>query len=53
MEPAWNAPTKLTQIEQGAVHIWRVNLDLPALDVRYLEERLSTDEKIRAGRFRF
>jgi len=53
MELAWNAPTKLTQIEKGAVHIWRVNLDLPALDVRHLEEKLSTDEKIRARRFRF
>ncbi len=51
MEPAWNPPTRLTQIEKGAVHIWRVNLDLPALG--HLEEKLSLDEKIRAGRFRF
>ncbi len=53
MEPTWNPPTRLTQIGKGAVHIWRVNLDLPALDVRHLEEKLSLDEKIRAGRFRF
>jgi 4'-phosphopantetheinyl transferase len=53
MEPTWNALTKLNQIEKGTVHIWRVHLDLPTLGVRHLEEKLSMDEKIRAGRFRF
>ncbi len=53
MELVWNAPTKPTQIEKGAVHIWRANLDLPTHDFRHLEEKLSIDEKIRAERLRF
>jgi 4'-phosphopantetheinyl transferase len=53
MEPVWNAPIKITQIQKGAIHIWRASLDLPSRDVRRLEEKLSVDERIKAERFRF
>ncbi len=35
----------------GEVHVWRVPLDCPPLEIRRLTELLSADERERAGRF--
>jgi 4'-phosphopantetheinyl transferase len=53
MEPLWSAPNKQTQINKGAVHIWRATLDLSSRDIRFFDENLSIDERIKAGHFRF
>jgi len=45
-------PTHLN-LSKKAVHIWRAALDLPGRRVEALQEKLSTDERMRAERFHF
>ncbi|MCE5301501.1 MAG: 4'-phosphopantetheinyl transferase superfamily protein [Planctomycetaceae bacterium] len=38
-------------LSPGALHVWRVRLDLPSDEVQRLSDRLSNDERCRAKRF--
>lgn len=50
---AWPPPPRDLVLAPGDVHVWRIELDLPADDVAALHDRvLSPDERARAARFR-
>jgi 4'-phosphopantetheinyl transferase len=53
MAAAWLLPPPSLTLAPGTVHVWRAPLDRPADECRRLGESLSTDERERAGRFRF
>ncbi|MGB7439967.1 MAG: 4'-phosphopantetheinyl transferase superfamily protein [Coleofasciculaceae cyanobacterium] len=46
------APSDLELLSQD-IHIWRADLDLPAIKIEELRQTLSVDEQERADRFRF
>ncbi|MBD2438546.1 4'-phosphopantetheinyl transferase HetI [Nostoc sp. FACHB-110] len=47
-----SAPTDLTLLADE-VHVWRINLDIPKLQLENLAATLSSDELARANRFHF
>ena len=49
----WCAPPSKVVRPAGAVHVWRAELDLEPVSLRRLGQNLSTDERVRAARFRF
>lgn len=51
--PLWNSPSETPILSDDDVHVWRASLDPPASVVERLERTLATDERERAGRFRF
>ena len=53
-DPAyWGRPPSRSDLADGEVHLWRVNLDRIDAEGRRLEALLSEDEHNRAQRFRF
>ncbi len=55
MVPAsiWRSPPADLTLEAHEIHVWRALLSQPADLVEHLEQVLSPDERIRAGRYRF
>jgi 4'-phosphopantetheinyl transferase len=49
----WESPPALLELDAGAVHVWRVDLDAPAHDRDALRSTLTPDELARAARFVF
>jgi len=49
----WLAPPADLILPQDEVHIWRADLELPALNVQQLHTLLAPDESSRADRFHF
>ncbi len=49
----WQSPPDRLLLGQETVHVWRANLDLSSAQISHLHSVLSTDEIIRAERFRF
>jgi hypothetical protein len=54
MAPAavWRSPPEALRLVRDEVHVWRAYLDRTSAAVQSLQHILSTDEWIRAGRFR-
>ena len=50
---AWYKPPRKLTLLPNEIHIWRANLDLPAVQIQNLAGILSEDERMRANRFRF
>lgn len=48
-----NSPSTDLYLDQGEVHVWRANLDIPVANTDALWRTLSTDEKERTERFHF
>lgn len=53
MAPLWKIPPPSLSLSNRDIHIWRADLDLPAIGIQKLAQTLSTDERARAKRFRF
>ena len=53
MKPLWNAPSTQLLLSMNDVHIWRAGIDLPSKRVQEFKGSLSTEERIKADRFRF
>ena len=51
--PDWDNTASLTVLEPGIVHVWRANLEAQRAHADRLKAFLSSDELVRAGRFRF
>lgn len=51
--PSWNIPPEHIALQGDEVHVWRVDLALPAERVHALEQTLAADEQQRASRFHF
>jgi len=49
----WMRPPTDLRLQNDEVHVWRSTLDLPTESVEYFAKLLSSDEQIRADRFRF
>jgi 4'-phosphopantetheinyl transferase len=49
----WPAPPATLGLSPDEVHVWRVTLDLPPAALAALAQTLSSDEQVRAARFRF
>lgn len=49
----WQSPPNRIFLGKEVIHIWRANLDLSSAQIARLHSVLSTDEIIRAERFRF
>jgi 4'-phosphopantetheinyl transferase len=49
----WPAPPTIVSLDDGEVHVWRAELDLPAWQVDGLRRYLSDDEMEKAGKFYF
>ncbi len=49
----WQIFPKNLELTRQNIHVWRVNLDLPSLEVEELAAVLSQDEIVRANRFYF
>ena len=49
----WPAPPATVALPPDDVHVWRVRLDLPPDALAELADTLSSDEHVRAARFRF
>jgi len=47
----WPVPKELPPLASGAVHVWRLRLDLPVADVASLRRVLTDEERERADRF--
>ena len=52
MAPIWNIPPPSLSLSNRDMHIWRADLNLPAIIIQKLAQTLSTDETARAKRFR-
>lgn len=52
-ECLWSTPPCNLILQNDEAHVWRADLNLPAWQVRQLEQILSSDEKARAKRFHF
>ncbi|MFZ5918973.1 MAG: 4'-phosphopantetheinyl transferase family protein [Chloroflexota bacterium] len=52
-DACWQIPTRIPELEKHEVHVWRVPLDDPAVDVTSLHGALVEDERQRAARFYF
>jgi len=50
---AWQSASNVPPLTDGEVHVWWIDLDLPAGEVGRLAAVLSDDERQRAARFRF
>ncbi|MCG8365690.1 MAG: 4'-phosphopantetheinyl transferase superfamily protein [Pseudanabaenales cyanobacterium] len=50
---AWSSPPQNLSLSDNEIHIWRANLDLPAVLISPFGQTLSTDEWQRAQRFHF
>jgi 4'-phosphopantetheinyl transferase len=50
---SWNPPPNNLRLSRKDVHVWRTGLDLPSRSVLELKETLTSDEKMKADRFRF
>ena len=53
MTEVWGFPVGSVAIHERQVHVWSVSLDQPPARLEPLLELLSSDERERAGRFRF
>src|SRR5713101_1036201 len=51
--PAWHPPPESLTLGRDEVHVWRAALDRSVADRQRLEQTLSADERVRAGRFYF
>lgn len=51
--PLWAPPPAVIELGQDDLHLWLVELDIPAPDVDLARRTLSPDEVERAGRFHF
>ncbi len=49
----WEACPAQVSLANTTVHLWRVDLDLPIPQITGLQETLSPDETLRAGKFQF
>jgi 4'-phosphopantetheinyl transferase len=49
----WSIPDEHLQLMPGAVHVWRLDLDLSCEAITALQSHLTEDELIRAARYRF
>jgi 4'-phosphopantetheinyl transferase len=49
----WSTQTEAIQLRKNEIHLWRSNLALPTEKIEELALILSTDEQIRANKFRF
>jgi 4'-phosphopantetheinyl transferase len=52
-ECLWRSPPSVLNVDSDEVHVWRIHLDLPTMQIRQMEQMLSSDEKLRADRFQF
>jgi 4'-phosphopantetheinyl transferase len=52
-ELLWSIPSTSPTLEEGTVHIWRLNLDLTVEQLHRMWQLLSAEESERAERFRF
>jgi 4'-phosphopantetheinyl transferase len=50
---SWSSPPETLRLPEGQVHVWRIGLDSAPVALEILRKTLSSDEKERAGRFRF
>lgn len=50
---SWRPPPKILRLGIDEVHVWRATLDLKAGGLQSLQQTLSADERVRAGRFHF
>jgi len=53
LSPIFRTPSSDLQLSSGEIHIWMSDLDQPESEYGRLMQVLSTDERMRAGRFRF
>jgi 4'-phosphopantetheinyl transferase len=53
ISPTFNSFPPNLKLKDNEVHVWKASLDQPESIVQMLEQRLSVDEKQRAGRFYF
>lgn len=53
MIPEWKQAPKKLELKVGAIHVWRVELDVGAEALAELRRVLAADEQQRADRFRF
>lgn len=49
----WRGPPRVFSLEMGDVHVWRADLTSRTLSREHLLRSLSSDERLRASRFRF
>lgn len=52
-ELVWQAPPTSLNLSKKDAHIWRAALALPIVKIEELDQTLSIDEGLRAGRFHF
>jgi 4'-phosphopantetheinyl transferase len=53
MVVSWKTPTADLSLSKKDIHLWRADLSLPERSIQQLNQILSTDERVRAERFRF
>lgn len=53
MPDAWSPGSERPSLQAGEVHVWRASLALPPDHLAALERVIGSDERSRAGRFRF
>lgn len=53
MKVLWNTPQHHFLLSRKDLHIWQADLDLPGKSVQEFSTFLSSDERLRAGHFRF
>ena len=51
--PEWPIPLMATELGTDEVHVWRIQLDQSVSQIRTLLSTLATEERERAGRYRF
>src|SRR6185312_2566653 len=47
----WPVPNEMPALAEGAVHVWRMRLDLAPAQIANLRRVLTGDERVRADRF--
>lgn len=53
MVVSWKTPAADLSLSKKDLHVWRADLNLPDRSIQQLNQILSTDERMRAERFRF
>jgi 4'-phosphopantetheinyl transferase len=53
LSPDWTSPAGSLMIEEGELHVWRANLDVPDRDIQAMQSLLSPEELERSNRFFF